>query len=173
MYDMARVNAKGYFDAEDSEAARYEKKKALNAQRTADYKNGSYALAGGVVDPLPADAPFFVKDYHDYYKTSRGYHTRSLNSNGGWNVTGTLSFLNQPILQYSNEIRSAVLLIHGEKAHSCYFSRDAYAAMLEGNPNPENKELFIIPGAVHTDLYDNLAVIPFDKIEAFFRQAMA
>ena len=173
MYDMTRVNAKGYFDAEDSEAARYEKKKALNAQRTADYKNGSYALAGGVVDPLPADAPFFVKDYHDYYKTARGYHARSLNSNGGWNVTGTLSFLNQPILQYSNEIRSAVLLIHGEKAHSCYFSRDAYAAMLEGNPNPENKELFIIPGAVHTDLYDNLAVIPFDKIEAFFRQAMA
>lgn len=173
MYDMARVNAKGYFDAEDSEAARYEKKKALNAQRTADYKNGSYALAGGVVDPLPADAPFFVKDYHDYYKTARGYHARSLNSNGGWNVTGTLSFLSQPILQYSNEIRSAVLLIHGEKAHSCYFSRDAYAAMLEGNPNPENKELFIIPGAVHTDLYDNLAVIPFDKIEAFFRQAMA
>ena len=173
MYDMARVNAKGYFDAEDSEAARYEKKKALNAQRTADYKNGSYALAGGVVDPLPADAPFFVKDYHDYYKTARGYHARSLNSNGGWNVTGTLSFLNQPILQYSSEIRSAVLLIHGEKAHSCYFSRDAYAAMLEGNPNPENKELFIIPGAVHTDLYDNLAVIPFDKIEAFFRQAMA
>lgn len=173
MYDMARVNAKGYFDDEDSEAARYEKKKALNAQRTADYKNGSYALAGGVVDPLPADAPFFVKDYHDYYKTARGYHARSLNSNGGWNVTGTLSFLNQPILQYSNEIRSAVLLIHGEKAHSCYFSRDAYAAMLEGNPNPENKELFIIPGAVHTDLYDNLAVIPFDKIEAFFRQAMA
>ena len=173
MYDMARVNAKGYFDAEDSEAARYEKKKALNAQRTAEYKNGSYALAGGVVDPLPADAPFFVKDYHDYYKTARGYHARSLNSNGGWNVTGTLSFLSQPILQYSNEIRSAVLLIHGEKAHSCYFSRDAYAAMLEGNPNPENKELFIIPGAVHTDLYDNLAVIPFDKIEAFFRQAMA
>ena len=173
MYDIARVNAKGYFDAEDSEAARYEKKKALNAQRTADYKNGSYALAGGVVDPLPADAPFFVKDYHDYYKTARGYHARSLNSNGGWNVTGTLSFLNQPILQYSNEIRSAVLLIHGEKAHSCYFSRDAYAAMLEGNPNPENKELFIIPGAVHTNLYDNLAVIPFDKIEAFFRQAMA
>ena len=173
MYDMARVNAKGYFDAEDSEAARYEKKKALNAQRTADYKNGSYALAGGVVDPLPADAPFFVMDYHDYYKTARGYHARSLNSNGGWNVTGTLSFLNQPILQYSNEIRSAVLLIHGEKAHSCYFSRDAYAAMLEGNPNPENKELFIIPGAVHTNLYDNLAVIPFDKIEAFFRQAMA
>ena len=173
MYDMARVNANGYFDAEDSEAARYEKKKALNAQRIEDYKNGSYALGGGVVDPLPEDAPFFVKDYHDYYKTSRGYHPRSLNSNGGWNVTGTMSFLNQPILRYSNEIRSAVLIIHGEKAHSCYFSREAYAAMMEGNPCPENKELFIIPGAVHTDLYDRLDVIPFDKLEAFFRRAMA
>ena len=173
MYDMARVNANGYFDAEDSEAARYEKKKALNAQRLEDYKSGSYALGGGVVDPLPEDAPFFVKDYHDYYKTSRGYHPRSLNSNGGWNVTGTMSFLNQPILRYSNEIRSAVLIIHGEKAHSCYFSRDAYAAMMEGNPCPENKELFIIPGAVHTDLYDRLDVIPFDKMEAFFRKAMA
>ena len=173
MYDMARVNANGYFDAEDSEAARYEKKKALNAQRIEDYKNGSYALGGGVVDPLPEDAPFFVKDYHDYYKTSRGYHPRSLNSNGGWNVTGTMSFLNQPILRYSNEIRSAVLIIHGEKAHSCYFSREAYAAMMEGNPCPENKELFIIPGAVHTDLYDMLDVIPFDKMEAFFRKAMA
>ena len=173
MYDMARVNANGYFDAEDSEAARYEKKKALNAQRIEDYKNGSYAPGGGVVDPLPEDAPFFVKDYHDYYKTSRGYHPRSLNSNGGWNVTGTMSFLNQPILRYSNEIRSAVLIIHGEKAHSCYFSREAYAAMMEGNPCPENKELFIIPGAVHTDLYDRLDVIPFDKMEAFFRKAMA
>ena len=173
MYDMARVNANGYFDAEDSEAARYEKKKALNAQRIEDYKNGSYALGGGVVDPLPEDAPFFVKDYHDYYKTSRGYHPRSLNSNGGWNVTGTMSFLNQPILRYSNEIRSAVLIIHGEKAHSCYFSREAYAAMMEGNPCPENKELFIIPGAVHTDLYDRLDVLPFDKMEAFFRKAMA
>ena len=173
MYDMARVNANGYFDAEDSEAARYEKKKALNAQRIEDYKNGSYALGGGVVDPLPEDAPFFVKDYHDYYKTSRGYHPRSLNSNGGWNVTGTMSFLNQPILRYSNEIRSAVLIIHGEKAHSCYFSREAYAAMMEGNPCPENKELFIIPGAVHTDLYDRLDAIPFDKMQAFFRKAMA
>ena len=172
MYDMARVNANGYFDAEDSEAARYEKKKALNAQRIEDYKNVSYALGGGVVDPLPEDAPFFVKDYHDYYKTSRGYHPRSLNSNGGWNVTGTMSFLNQPILRYSNEIRSAVLIIHGEKAHSCYFSREAYAAMMEGNPCPENKELLIIPGAVHTDLYDRLDVIPFDKMVDFFRKAM-
>lgn len=172
MYDMARVNANGYFDAEDSEAARYEKKKALNAQRIEDYKNGSYALGGGVVDPLPEDAPFFVKDYYDYYKTPRDYHPRSLNSNGGWNVTGTMSFMNQPILRYSNEIRSAVLIIHGEKAHSCYFSRDAYAAMMKGNPTQENKELLIIPGAVHTDLYDKLDVIPFDKMTDFFCKAL-
>ena len=170
MYDMTRVNANGYFDAEDSEAARYEKKKALNAQRIEDYKNGAYALGGGVVDPLPEDAPFYVKDYHDYYKTTRGYHARSLNSNGGWNVTGTMSFMNQPILRYSNEIRSAVLIMHGERAHSCYFSRDAYAAMMEGNPVPENKELLIIPGAVHTDLYDRPDVIPCDKLESFFRE---
>ena len=145
---------------------------ALNAQRTKDYQNGSYALAGGVAEEVPEDAPFYVKDYHDYYKTRRGYHPRSLNSNGGWNVTGTMSFMNQPILRYSSEIRSAVLIIHGEKAHSCYFSRDAYAAMTEGNPNPENKELLIIPGAVHTDLYDKLDVIPFDKMATFFRKAM-
>lgn len=171
MYDMTRVNAKGYFDSEDSEAARYEKKQALNAQRIEDYKNGSYALGGGVVDPLPEDAPFFVKDYHDYYKTQRGYHPRSLNSNGGWNVTGCMSFLNQPILQYSNEIRSAVLVMHGEKAHSCYFSRDAYAAMVKDNPYAANKELLIIPDAVHTDLYDGGGknAIPFDKLESFFR----
>ena len=170
MYDMARVNAKGYFDAEDSEAARYEKKRALNAQRTQDYKSGSYALAGGVADPLPEDAPFFVKDYYDYYKTARGYHPRSLNSNGGWNVIGCMSFLNQPILAYSSEIRSAVLIVHGEKAHSCYFSKDAYAAMTAGNPCPGNKELLLIPGAVHTDLYDRTNIIPFEKIAAFFRK---
>ena len=145
---------------------------ALNAQRTKDYQNGSYALAGGVAEEVPEDAPFYVKDYHDYYKTRRGYHPRSLNSNGGWNVTGTKSFMNQPILRYSSEIRSAVLIIHGEKAHSCYFSRDAYATMTEGNPYPENKELLIIPGAVHTDLYDKLDVIPFDKMAEFFRKAM-
>ena len=172
MYDMARVNANGYFDAEDSEASRYEKKKALNAQRLEDYKNGSYALGGGVAENVPEDAPFYVKDYHNYYKTQRGYHARSLNSNGGWNVTGTMSFLNQPILRYSNEIRSAVLIIHGEKAHSCYFSKDAYAAMMKGNPNPENKELLILPGAVHTDLYDKMDVIPFDKMVEFFRKFM-
>ena len=170
MYDMSRVAAKGYFDANDSEEERHAQRMALNAQRTADYKAGSYARAGGVVDPLPEDAPFYVKDYYDYYKTPRGYHPRSLNSNQGWNVTGTMSFLNQPILQYSNEIRSAVLVIHGEKAHSCYLSRDAFANMVKGNAYTANKELLLIPGAVHTDLYDRMDVIPFDKMEAFFRQ---
>lgn len=165
MYDMSRVNAKGYFDAEDSEPARFEKRKFLNAQRTQDYRNGSYARAGGVVDPLPEDAPSFVKDYYDYYKTDRGYHARSLNSNDGWNVTSALSFLNMPIMQYSSEIRSAVMLIHGEKAHSCYFSRDAFQKL-----TGENKELRIIPGAVHTDLYDRPEVIPFDDMARFFNQ---
>ena len=168
MYDMTRVNAKGYFDATDSADARYETKKALNAQRTEDYKNDTYARAGGVVDPLPEDAPFFVKDYYDYYKTERGYTERSLNSNNGWNVTSSLSFLNMPILRYSNEIRSAVLVIHGEKAHSCYFSKDAFADMVRDNPYADNKELLLIPGAVHTDLYDRKDIIPFDKIEQFF-----
>lgn len=170
MYDMTRVNAKGYFDAEDSAEARHEKRLALNAQRTEDYKNGSYVRAGGVVDPLPEDAPFFVKDYYDYYKTDRGYHARSLNSNDGWAATGCISFLNQPILTYTNEIRSAVLIMHGEKAHSCYFSKDAYAQMMDGNPVPKNKELLIIPDAVHTDLYDGGGknAIPFDKLETFF-----
>lgn len=163
MYDMSRVNAKGYFDSEDTPDARYEKKKALNAQRIIDYKDGNYELGGGVVDPLPEDAPFFVKDYYDYYKTSRGYHSRSLNSNGGWNKIGCMSFLNQPILTYSDEIRSAVLMIHGEKAHSCYFSQDAFTK-LQG----ENKELLIIPNAVHTDLYDRMDVIPFEKMREFF-----
>ena len=165
MYDMSRVNAKGYFDGENTPEARYEKKKALNEQRIRDYKNGNYELGGGVVDPLPEDAPFFVKDYYDYYKTSRGYHSRSLNSNGGWNKIGCMSFLNQPILAYSDEIRSAVLMIHGEKAHSCYFSRDAFTK-LQG----ENKELLIIPDAVHTDLYDRMDVIPFEKIASFFKE---
>lgn len=163
MYDMSRVNANGYFDAMDADA-RYELRKKLNAQRTIDARNGSYALAGGVVDPLPEDAPQFVKDYYDYYKTKRGYHKRSLNSNNGWNVTSSLSFINTPLLTYSDEIRSAVLMIHGEKAHSRYFSEDAFKK-LKGN----NKELLIIPGASHVDLYDNQAgVIPFDKIERFF-----
>lgn len=174
MYDMTRVNANGYFDSEASADARYEKKKAMNAQRIVDYKNGSYAPGGGVVDPLPEDAPFFVADYYDYYKTDRGYHKRSLNSNGGWNITGCMSFMNQPILQYSNEIRSAVLVMHGEKAHSCYFSKDAYADMVRDNPYADNKELLIIPDAVHTDLYDGGAkdAIPFDKLEKFFVENM-
>lgn len=163
MYDMSRVNANGYFDSMDADA-RYELRKKLNAQRTIDAKNGTYALAGGVVDPLPADAPQFVKDYYDYYKTPRGYHKRSLNSNSGWNVTSALSFINTPLLTYSNEIRSAVLMIHGEKAHSRYFSEDAFKKL-----TGDNKELMIIPGASHVDLYDNKAgVIPYDKIEQFF-----
>lgn len=165
MYDMTRISAKGYFDEQDSEEARYEMKKSLNNQRTEDYKNGEYKLAGGVVDPVPEDAPFFVKDYHAYYKTKRGYHKRSLNSNDGWNVTSSLSLINFPILSYVSEIRSVVLMIHGEKAHSRYFSEDTFKK-LKG----DNKELMIIPGAVHTDLYDNLDVIPFDKIDSFFKE---
>ena len=172
MYDMTRVNAKGYFDSEDSEEKRYEKKIAMNAQRTKDYASGEYALAGGVVDPLPDDAPYFVKDYHAYYKTERGYHPRSLNSNGGWTVIGCMSFINMPILQYSNEIRSAVLIVHGEKAHSCYFGRDAYENMIKDSKYTDNKELLIIEGASHTDLYDGgeKKVIPFDKLEAFYNE---
>lgn len=164
MYDMSRVNANGYFDSMDADQ-RYELRKQLNAQRTQDAKNGTYALGGGVVDPLPEDAPWFVKDYYDYYKTARGYHKRSLNSNNGWNVTSSLSFINMPQLSYSDEIRNAVLIIHGEKAHSRYFSEDAFKK-LKG----DNKELLIIPGAVHTDLYDRMDVIPFDKLESFFKE---
>lgn len=163
MYDMSRVNARGYFDSMDADA-RYELRKQLNAQRTEDATSGTYALAGGVVDPLPADAPQFVKDYHAYYKTPRGYHPRSLNSNNGWNKTSALSFINTPLLAYSDEIRSAVLIIHGEKAHSRYFGEDAFQK-LKGN----NKELLIIPGANHTDLYDRFDYIPFEKLESFFR----
>ncbi len=172
MYDMTRVNAKGYFDSEDSEEARYTKKAAMCAQRLEDLKNGEYKPGGGVVDPLPVDAPFFVKDYYDYYKTPRGYHPRSLNSNSGWNVTGCESFINQPILMYSNEIRNAVLIVHGEKAHSLYFGKDAYANMINGSKYIENKELMIIPGATHTDLYDGGGkdAIPFDKLDAFFNK---
>ena len=162
MYDMCRVNARGYFDSMSVED-RYKALQTLNEQRTKDYESNTYARAGGVVDPLPEDAPFFVKDYYDYYKTPRGYHPRSLNSNDGWNVTSSLSFMNMKILSYSEEIKSAVLMIHGEKAHSCYFSKDAFQK-LKG----ENKELMIIPDAVHTDLYDQIDVIPFDKISDFF-----
>ena len=170
MYDMSRVNAKGYFDAADSADARYETKQALNAARTEAYRKGVYSRAGGCLPyPAPEDVPDFVKDYTAYYKTLRGYHVRSLNSNEGWNTIGTMSFLNQPILQYSNEIRSAVLMIHGEKAHSCYFSRDAFADMVKDSPYAANKELLLIPNASHTDLYDQVDIIPFDKIDAFFR----
>lgn len=169
MYDMSRVIANGYFDYEKDgdtlKKERMDRRKALNQQRTEDYKNGSYKRDGGVVDPLPADAPQFVKDYYDYYKTKRGYHPRSLNSNDGWNVTSALSFTNMPLLAYADEIESPVLIIHGEKAHSRYFSEDAFKK-LQGN----NKELLIIPGANHTDLYDNMNKIPFDKIAAFFHK---
>ena len=167
MYDMTRVNANGYFDSENTADARYAKKQAMNAQRTADYKNGTYALTGGVVDPPPEDAPQFVKDYYGYYKTQRGYHPRSLNSNGGWNLTSSLSFMNMPILQYAGEIRSAVLLVHGEKAHSRYFSEGAYEKL-----TGDNKELMIIPGANHVDLYDNPAAIPFEKLKRFFEKCL-
>ena len=169
MYNMSRVNHNGYFDS-TSEDELYQLKEQLNAQRIEDFKNGSYALAGGVVDQLPEDAPFYVKDYYDYYKTKRGYHKRSLNSNGGWNITSSLSFINTPQYTFSNEIRNAVLIIHGEKAHSCYFSKDAYKKMTENGKYNSNKELMIIPNAVHTDLYDNIKVIPFDKIEIFLKE---
>lgn len=165
MYDMSRVTENGYFDEADNADARNAMREQLNTQRTEDYRNGTYALAGGVVDPLPEDAPQFVKDYHAYYKTQRGYHKRSLNSNGGWNKTSSLSFLNMPLLSFAGEIRNAVLLIHGKKAHSRYFSEDTFKK-LKG----DNKELMIIPGASHTDLYDNLDKIPFDKIEQFYRE---
>ncbi len=171
MYDMTRVNANGYFDSEDSADARFSKKQAMNETRTREFASGVYSRAGGCMEvPVPDDAPFFVKDYSDYYKTERGYHVRSLNSNEGWNSIGCMSFMNQPILRYSNEIRSAVLIMHGEKAHSCYFSRDAYAAMVKDNPYTDNKELLIIPNAVHTDLYDGGGkdAIPFDKLVDFF-----
>ena len=165
MYDMSRVAREGYFGSTDNVEARDAQRKAWAEQRTKDYCNGTYKRAGGVVDPLPDDAPWFVKDYYDYYKTERGYHPRSGNSNDGWNVTGTMSFLNQPLLDMAGEIKTPVLLIHGEKAHSRYFSEGAFAK-LKG----DNKELMIIPGAVHTDLYDDKAgVIPYDKMEAFFK----
>ena len=165
MYDMSRVNANGYFDEADNADARNAMRRQLNAQRTEDYRNGTYELAGGLPDSVPAEAPQYVKDYFAYYKTERGYHKRSLNSNGGWNKTSALSFINMPILTYAGEIRNAVLLVHGEKAHSRYFSEDTFKK-LKG----DNKELLIVPGANHTDLYDNFEKIPFDKIEAFYRE---
>ena len=172
MYDMTRVAANGYFDADDSEEARYETKKALNAARTEAYRTGEYLRAGGCLPlPVPEDAPFFVKDYSEYYK-GRAYHARSLNSNDGWNTIGQMSFMNQPILKYSNEIRSAVLVMRGEKAHSFYFGKDAFDAMVRDSKYTGNKEFLAIPDAVHTDLYDNLDVIPFDKMQKFFEENM-
>ena len=172
MYDMSRVAGNGYFDAADSEEARHQARIAVNAQRTQDYKTGEYVRAGGVVDPLPEDAPFFVKDYYAYYKTPRGYHPRSLNSNDGWTVNTGTSLMNMRLFTYAKEIRSAVLMIHGDKAHSCYMSRDAYADMVKDSKYADNKELYIIPGASHTDLYDGGegSYIPFDKIEAFMKE---
>lgn len=170
MYDMTRVNAKGYFDSEDSEEDRYAKKKAMNDLRTEEYRKGEYSRAGGCIPlPVPENMPFFVKDYSEYYK-GRCYHARSLNSNDGWNSIGCMSFMNQPILKYSNEIRSAVLIMHGEKAHSYYFGKDAYEAMIKDSKYADNKEFLTIPGAVHTDLYDNLSVIPFDKMHKFLKE---
>lgn len=172
MYDMSRVNANGYFDSENSEEARFEKKQAMNTLRTVEYKKGEYSRAGGCLPlPVPEDVPFFVKDYSEYYK-GRCYHARSLNSTDGWNSIGCQSFMNQPILQYSSEIRSAVLIIHGEKAHSYYFGKDAFEAMVNNSKYTENKEMLTIPDAVHTDLYDNLDVIPFDKMDEFFKKNM-
>lgn len=168
MYDMSRVTGNGYFDADDNEEARHKMRVALNKQRTADFKAGSYAKAGGVVDPLPENAPKFVKDYYAYYKTPRGYHKRSLNSNSGWNVTAATSLLNTRLFAYTNEIRNAVLMIHGDQAHSCYMSKDAYADMIKDSKYTDNKELLLIPGASHTDLYDQKNIIPFATMEAFF-----
>ena len=170
MYDMSRVAGNGYFDSADNEEARYQARIVVNNQRTADYKTGEYAHAGGVVDPLPEDAPYFVKDYHAYYKTDRGYHPRSLNSNNGWNATAGTSLMNTRLFTYSKEIRNAVLMIHGKKAHSCYMSKDAYENMTKDSKYTTNKELLIIPGASHTDLYDQMNIIPFDKIQSFFEE---
>ena len=170
MYDMSRVTGNGYFDSEDNEEARYNKRVAINAQRTEDFKNKEYKLGGGVVDPLPEDAPQFVKDYYDYYKTSRGYHKRSLNSNGGWNITASTSLLNTRLLYYSNEIRNAVMIVHGDKAHSYYFGKDAYNNMIKDSKYANNKELLTVEGASHCDLYDQKDIIPFDKIESFLKK---
>ena len=170
MYDMSRVAGNGYFDEQDNEEARYQSRVNLNNQRNEDYKNGEYALAGGVIDPLPEDAPDFVRDYHAYYKTPRGYHERSLNSNAGWAIQTNTSMMNVRLFHYSNEIRNAVMIVHGEKAHSCYMGRDAYQNMIKDSKYTDNKELVIVPDATHTDLYDQKDKIPFDKIERFLKE---
>ena len=173
MYDMSRVAGNGYNDAQDNEEARYNTRVSLNNQRNEDYKNNKYALAGGVVDPLPEDAPKFVQDYYAYYKTPRGYHKRSLNSNNGWAIQTNTSMMNVRLLHYSNEIRNAVMIVHGEKAHSCYMGKDAYNNMIKDSKYTDNKELVIVPNATHTDLYDQKDKIPFDKIESFIKENMS
>ena len=170
MYDMSRVAGNGYFDEQDNEEARYQQRVNLNNQRNEDYKNGEYALAGGVIDPLPENAPEFLQGYHAYYKTPRGYHKRSLNSNGGWAIQTNTSMMNVRLLHYSNEIRSAVMIVHGDKAHSFYMGKDAYDNMIKDSKYTSNKELVVISGATHTDLYDQKDKIPFDKIEDFIRK---
>ena len=169
MYDMSRIAGNGYFDENDNEEARYQARLNLNNQRNEDYKNGSYALAGGVIDPLPEDAPDFLKDYHAYYKTSRGYHNRSLNSNGGWSIQTNTSMMNVRLFEYSNEIRNAVMIVHGDCAHSFYMGKDAYENMIKDSKYTDNKRLLVIPGATHTDLYDQKDIIPFDEIEKFIK----
>ena len=173
MYDMSRVAGNGYFDKEDNEEARYKARVAINTQRTEDYKNGTYKLLGGVVDPVPDDAPQFLKDYHDYYKTKRGYHERSLNSNSGWAHQANTSMMNTRLFRYSGEIRSAIMIVHGEKAHSCYMGKDAYNDMIKNSNYKDNKELVIVPNASHCDLYDQKDIIPFDKIEEFLRKHLS
>ena len=170
MYNMARVAGNGYFDEQDNEESRHNMRVMINNQRTEDFKNNSYALAGGVVDPLPEDAPIFVKDYYAYYKTPRGYHPRSLNSNGGWAVQSNTSMMNTKLFTYSNEIRNAVMIVHGENAHSCYMGKDAYNDMIKDSKYTDNKELVIVPGATHCDLYDQKDIIPFYKIEKFLKE---
>ena len=170
MYDMSRVATNGYFDEENSEEKRYQKRVSLNNQRTEDYKNKKYALSGGVVDPVPSDAPDFVKQYHDYYKTKRGYHERSLNSNNGWAVQTNTSMMNTRLFDYASEIRSALLFIHGDKAHSYYMGKDAYENMIKNNNYKDNKKFITIKDATHTDLYDQKDKIPFSKIDEFCNQ---
>lgn len=170
MYDMSRVAGNGYNDMQDNEEARYQQRVTLNNQRNEDYKKNNYGLAGGVIDPLPDDAPDFVKDYYNYYKTKRGYHERSLNSNNGWAIQTNTSMMNTRLLFYSNEIRNAVMIVHGDKAHSFYMGKDAYDNMIRGNKYTENKKFLVIPGATHTDLYDQKDKIPFLEIEKFLKE---
>ena len=170
MYDMSRVAGNGYFDSEDNEESRYKQRVNLNNQRNEDYKNGSYALAGGVIDPLPENAPEFLQDYHAYYKTPRGYHKRSLNSNNGWAIQTNTSMMNVRLFHYANEIRNAVMIVHGDKAHSYYMGKDAYANMIKDSKYKDNKEFITVKDATHTDLYDQKDKIPFDKIEKFLKR---